>query len=215
MVILDDALKTVSDHYNISIKALLDVLESNFKSLSDSDNRSDIEIILPFCNHIYEDCCRGIIFNHGLYTQCKTKLAANASTDICKKCINLSYGRIEERMNIKKNEFISKKGKKEVPYETFMKKMGYTYQQVKYKLDLQNLTYNFSENIDSTTEPRRRGRPKNTEKISDEDDDDTISVTKIIIDGILYYKTEEGVILSTSNYEIIGVYNKGKIEKIK
>ena len=68
--------------------------------------------------------------------------------------------------------------------------------------------------IEKDFEPRGRGRPKNLIKESEDEDNDTIEVTKIILNGIQYYKTNEGVILDISSYEIIGIYNKGRIEKI-
>ena len=54
----------------------------------------------------------------------------------------MKYGRIEERLNVPKNEFTTKTGKTEVPYEKFMEKMNYT----KFDQDL-SLKNNYSMNF--------------------------------------------------------------------
>jgi hypothetical protein len=63
--------------------------------------------------------------------------------------------------------------------------------------------------------PRGRGRPKKIEAIEEEEPDDLIEVIEIEIDGILYYKTKEHVILDKNTNVILGIYKNGVLESIK
>ena len=195
---IDTALNVVSEYYKIDIKIIKNLLSETKKKHSNKD-----EIILPFCNYIFPNNCKGIVFNHGLYTQCSVK----TKTDFCKKCYPQKYGRIEERIGIKKNEFVTKRGKKELPYEILMKKMNYSYEDVRDVLQKNGLTYD----LEIENEKPTRGRPKNN-KIIEEEIEIEIDVTKININGKEYYKTCEDVILNMNDYSIVGVYLNGKIE---
>ena len=194
---LDNALNIVSKHYKINIDTIKKLLSETKQSSVNVD-----EIILPFCNYIYPENCKGIIFNHGLYTQCTVK----TKTDFCKKCYSQKYGRIEDRIGVKKNEFVSKTGKKELPYENFIKKMNYSHEDIREALQKNGLTYDLD--IENVKKPSR-GRPKNNKIIEEEIE---IDVTKIDINGKEYYKTSEDVILNINDYSIVGVYLNGKIE---
>jgi len=44
--------------------------------------------------------------------------------------------------------------------------------------------------------------------------DEEIEVETIEIDGSVYYKTEEGVLLDRMSHDIVGLYVNGKIESI-
>ena len=79
---IDDAINIIVSYYNIDKNILLDFLEKN-KNPTNFDN-----IILPYTGKIFEDKCKGIVFNHGLYTQCCEKV----KTKFCKVCEKEKYG---------------------------------------------------------------------------------------------------------------------------
>ena len=89
-MLLDEAFTIVANHYGIDTDIMKTVLNSY---ISKNEIHNNKKIILPFCGKINEDCCKGIVFNHGLYTQC-TKIQ---SAKFCKICINQKYGSIEDR----------------------------------------------------------------------------------------------------------------------
>ena len=198
------AIALIASHYNIKLDDLknkLDNMQSetlNNNNLSNHD--SELDIILPFCNVINEDMCKAIVYNHGLYTQC-TNIT---DREICKSCTKLKYGKIYERLRYKKGEFVTSNGKKEVSYEKFMRKQGYTQNQVLDKLNQLNLKYDLdvSNNMDSKTSSSR-GRPKK-EKVNDQAEEcQEIEVELVNIKGQDYLRTPEGVYLDVSSYEIV------------
>ena len=199
----DNALKIISDYYNTSENTLKTLLMDNFRSNDTIIPTHKKNIILPYCGKIYTDKCKGIVFNHGLYTQCTED--CDNKIDICKKCDKLKYGRIEDRENFKLGEFISKAGKKELSYNIFMQKMNYTANEVKSELDANNLEYNVIESI-----RKGRGRPRKIDKVEVDSlvSDSSIEVIKVIISGKDYLKTRENVLLDVNTYEIVGMYNK-------
>ena len=106
------------------------------------DNKPKIEpkdIILPFCGIINENCCKAVIYNHGLYTRHK-----ETTNEVCKACSKLKYGRIEERSKNKPGEFVTPEGKKEVPYDKFMTE-GIYFDDVNTALKLLGLVYDLKE----------------------------------------------------------------------
>ena len=202
----------VAEQYNINYDELiLFVNKSCHLELSRYEkefveNSKSKTIILPFCNFIYKDHCNGVIYNHGLYTQCN-----NIADNLCKKCIkNLKYGTIQERSKHELGKFVSPLGKKEVDYEHFIKKMDYNIDDVIAKLKSENLTYTFLKYA-SKEATKSRGRPKKMVNNITEDETDEIEVTKINIDGIYYYKTAENVLLDINTHDIIGIYKNETI----
>ena len=201
---LDGALTIIGTHYNILRKDLLDLLEKNKKETINHN------IILPYCGKIYEDRCKGIVFNHGLYTQCCEKI----NIGFCKKCEKQKYGTIYDRQKYEIGKYVSKTGKMEMHYSKFIKKMNYNIEDVKKcfianNIDLMDYFEDFK--------TKSRGRPrKETSEIDDKNrDEDTLEVVKITISDKDYYKSVEGVILDIVSYDIIGILINNKIEKIE
>ena len=223
---LDNAYDLICEKYNTSKERLLNILNDNFvynnepitqsvisnkDSLNNHDLANDVpndptndainDIILPYCNVINNDCCKAIVFNHGLYTQCTNK----TKTDVCCSCKKLKYGRIEERLDVEKNKFVAKTGKKEVPYEKFIKKMNYNIDDVKNALKKNNLTFEFNEKykkqVKNTGEKRGRGRPRKVLESNEVE----IEVERVLINGCEYLRTIEGVILDSKTYEVLDI----------
>ena len=206
MTIALDKYKELAIYYNITPEKLKTHLDKNFtrdKNILEEKNTDNI--ILPFCGKIIETNCKAVIYNHGLYTQCEEK---QTGLDICKKCKNLKYGRIEDRASFKKNSF-KYNGKLEIPYEKFIKKMNYDIDIVKRVLDNKGLTFEF-ETLNEIK--NNRGRPKKV--VIESDSEEEIEVEKIKIDGKDYLKTSESVLLTIDTYDIVGIYKNGNIEKV-
>ena len=201
--------------YNVSKEQIKRALDNAFQNKNiNNDYKPKIQpkdIILPFCGLINKNCCKAVIYNHGLYTQC-TKETTN---EICKSCVKLKYGRIEERSKSKQGEFITPEGKKEIPYDKFITKMNYNIDDVKAALKLANLEYDLKEKKD--TPPKKgRGRPKKVQKEeSDTEEKEEIEVTKIEINGKMYFKTSENILLNIDNYEVVGLFKNGNIEPLE
>tara|TARA_Y100000816_G_scaffold129523_1_gene91330 strand:+ start:3732 stop:4394 length:663 start_codon:yes stop_codon:yes gene_type:complete len=209
------AFQEISSLYNVTTDQIKRVLDNAFQiSNNIQDNKPKLEskdIILPFCGIINETCCKAVIYNHGLYSQC-TKETTN---EVCKACSKLKYGRIEERSKSKPGEFVTPEGKKEVPYDKFMKKMGYSFDDVNTALKLLGLSYDLKGKKDATTK-MGRGRPKKVQKEeSDNEEKEEIEVTKIEINGKKYFKTADNIILNIDNYEVVGLFKNGNVETLE
>jgi len=87
-------------------------------------------MLLPFCGTI-EDCwCKGVRFNHGLYTQCTN--GPQSGGEYCKTCQKSSdnsaaskptYGDIRDRA-VHKLDYRDPRGKQEICYANVAKKQG-------------------------------------------------------------------------------------------
>lgn len=233
-----NAITLLSKHFNITEKSLNEFLNQN-NNIHKDDKKCESKFIIPYFGVINEDCCKAIIYNHGLYTQCTNK----TSLDICKLCKSLKYGRIEERLKYKPGElFVLNNGKKETEYKKIIKKFNYDISELKLYFTSNNINYNLDdEQIKSNPVKKGRGRPRkisiddnsplykvnrndtvnvdNDELIKEEtntdDDDDEIEVQEISIDNVEYYLTKENVVLDKKTHEIVGIYKHEKIEKIK
>ena len=204
------AFETLSSHYNISITNLKQLITTN---MTNNNNNNNIEsIILPHNGIIIEDCCKGVLFNHGLYTQCKKKVKSR----FCNTCISEKYGNIEERNNYKIGTYITKEGKKEVEYCNFVKKKKYNIEEVNKLLRENNIDYFIEIKEVNNSDKKPRGRPKKIvkEEIINEDDLlEEIEVTRIYIEDKYYLRTQENVLLDVNNYEIVGMFINNKIVK--
>jgi len=202
---IDDAINIIVSYYNIDKNILLDFLEKN-KNPTNFDN-----IILPYTGKIFEDKCKGIVFNHGLYTQCCEKV----KTKFCKVCEKEKYGSIYDRENYEIGQFISKTGKQELSYSKFIKKMKYNINDVKKCFISNNI--DFSLYLDEQ-KSKSRGRPRKEATENNNDDsfnEDTIEVIEVYIDGLKYLKSKEGVLLDSISYEIVGIYRDNNIVKLE
>ena len=207
---IENALIIISKYYNTHVDILDKALRDTFKLNTKEISKQKREIILPYCGKIFAEKCKGIVFNHGLYTQCTEII--NDKHEFCKKCVLQKYGRIEDRNNFKLGEFISKKGKKELSYNIFMQKMQYSYDDVTLELKRHDLEYNLIDNSNIKNK-KGRGRPRKIDTTIDDniaisvENETTIEVLKIYLNGKAYLKTKENVLLDENSYEIVGMYN--------
>ena len=207
MTLSIDKYNELAGYYKTSPEKIKQILDKNFIKdiVTKGEELCEPSIILPFCGKIFENNCKAVVYNHGLYTQCCEEIMGDS---ICKKCKKLKYGRIEERAKFEKNTF-KYNGKLEMPYEKFIKKMGYNLDTVRRELINNGLDFE----IESLNEVKNtRGRPKKV--VIESDSDEEIEVEKIKINGKDYLKTVESVILRVDTYDIVGIYKDGKIDKI-
>jgi hypothetical protein len=202
----------ISIKYNIDYDELVNIIKDNgndndtiTEPLENSNTNLNENIILPFNGIIDDNNCKGVVYNHGLYTQCKTP-----SKNYCKKCQNLKYGNIYERNKYKLGDFVTRDGKREVDYIAFVKKMNYNLDYVKKTLRDNNIFHIVIPDSFDKPKSRGRGRPKkqvslldNIKKLDDAKTSNEIEVEKFVKDGEVYYRTREDVILN-SVYDIVG-----------
>ena len=214
----DYIIDQISKHFNIDnveLREFINKLENNnfiYKNINTDSYSQSSNIILPFSGFIDNSKCFGVIYNHGLYTQCN-----NLADTFCKKCkTNRKYGTIQERAKYELGKFTPDNKKYEVAYDKFMKKMNYNLSDVKNELIKHNLTYPLIDNLKQ--KPSCRGRPKKNITCLETsvastctDTDEEIEVEEIKIEDDLYYRTNEDVILDRESHEIIGILVNGKI----
>lgn len=238
---INNAITLLSKHYNIEQSIIEKFLKENTQISDKKKDKIETTFIVPYCGTINDECCKAIIYNHGLYTQCPIK----CSQDVCSSCKTLKYGRIEQRLNLKPGELlVLENGKKEADYKNIIKKFNYPIDELKKYFSSNNLNYNFDGLIEKpSTTKKGRGRPRkvvaednetslyNLDRESknnnnnnedylvkedvDSDDNDEIDVEEVVIDNIGYYLTNENVLLDKNTHTIIGIYKNGMIEKIK
>jgi hypothetical protein len=218
---INQSFQTLSVLYKVPIDDIKRVLDNTFTIVKPdyitNPHTKTKDIILPFCGVINENCCKAIVYNHGLYTQCPKE-----TTDvICKICSKLKYGRVEERIKYKIGCFVTPDGKKEIPYTKFISKMNYNIDDVKSALKIANLVYDLSKQ-DEKSKKKGRGRPKKIQnEESDNDDNDEndeneeIEVTKIEINGTSYFKTSENILLNIENYQVEGIFKNNTIQPLE
>lgn len=200
---IQEAYKILANLYATPIDEFKSILNKHFGEKNNATTTRNLDIILPFCGVINDDCCKAILYNHGLLTQCTNK----CSEKFCSpKCKSSKYGVIYDRLNCKKGEFVTKNGKREILYEDFMKKNSYNYDDVIENLRENNLTYELPK-VERSVK-KGRGRPRKTEST---ENDIKIDVSIIFINGVKYYKTENNTILEPVTNAIIGTYKTGEI----
>ena len=110
----------ISKHFNINLCELREFVNKLETANSLRVNKMMDNIILPFCGFIDDNKCYGVIYNHGLYTQCN-----NLADTFCKKCkTSRKYGTIQERAKHELGKFSPDNKKHEVAYDKFIKKNG-------------------------------------------------------------------------------------------
>ena len=209
----EEAIKYINNNTNTNKNADINVYtnpETNDDTNTNVDNKyslTDIKFQLPYYGVIHDECCKGIIFNSGLYTQCKVE----TKLEFCKSCSTNKYGNIYERNNYSIGGFICKNGKKEKNYITYLKNNNIDIEYVKNLFEYNNI------NFEIKIEKKTRGRPKQEKgkkvKIEEESKESRVEEEVEKIDGKEYIK--RGMIIEDRlRREIIGILKDGKIEKI-
>ena len=120
---IENILNIISCHYNLDYIELQNLIDSKLK-LKDTMNKNT-NIILPYYGVVNENNCKGLVYNHGLYTQCTEK-----SKNLCSKCIKNKYGTIEDRKKYELGKYITPGGKKEIDYNILLNRLKYNIEDV-------------------------------------------------------------------------------------
>jgi len=154
----EEALRT------LNLENLL-ITYKNEKKPKKKEKKNKASFPLPFNGEIKEECCEGLRYNNGLYTQCQ--LENKNENGYCKSCQQLAdnsengipeYGKISDRLSCGIFEYVDPKGRKPVSYLKVMKKYKLTKEQVleeALKLNINILEAHF----ESTVMETKRGRP--------------------------------------------------------
>ena len=210
---MEDTLLIIADYYDTTYDNILALLNKNFKlknSLINKDNKGDVmknsEIILPYYGEVNYDNCKQLVYNHGLYTQCKEKCMKG---DCCKKCKNNKYGSVFDRQKYSIGQYITPSGKKELDYNSFILKMNYNINDVRLLFEKLNIYYplTIKNEGNKNIEKKRRGRPcKNVcNKSEITHENVSIEVERKIISGVEYLITSSLIVLDSNSYDILGV----------
>jgi hypothetical protein len=117
---------------------------------------------MPFNGEKKENCCNGIVKNHGLYTQCEKKVKEG----LCKVCEKTPYGTIDERITSGIYEYKDPKGKSPKRYTEVLKKLKLTKETVEEEAKRLNITIN-PIHFEEVSENSKRGRPKSEKKVKE------------------------------------------------
>lgn len=134
-----EIVKRLSTKYHFDTNEAINFLEINIpeREITKTEvlNTEKNNIPLPFTGHINPNCCHGIRFNYGLYTQCtNTPCLFNTEYPICQTCNKQveknsnnkpNYGYIEERIE-QGSKYRDPKGKSPLHYANVMEKMNIT-----------------------------------------------------------------------------------------
>ena len=134
-----EIVKRLSTKYDFNCDEAINFLEINIPereiTKTETLNPEKNNIPLPFSGNINPNCCHGIRFNYGLYTQC-TNSPCLFSTEypVCQTCSKQveknsnnkpNYGYIEERIE-QGSKYRDPKGKAPLHYANVMEKMNIT-----------------------------------------------------------------------------------------
>ena len=126
--------------------------------------KSKASFPLPFLGVLDESCCRGLKSNHGLYTQCSSKVEEG----LCKSCeLQASKnadgkpdsGRVEDRVAVGLYEYKDSKGKSPIAYTKIMKKLNLSKDEIVAEADRLGVKIP-EEHFEVCVSEGKRGRPK-------------------------------------------------------
>jgi hypothetical protein len=154
-------------------------------TIGSAPKRSKPKFPLPFTGQVYGDCCRAIVFNSGLFTQCLKEPNPNSQNSLCQTCQKQAeksplgsppLGYISDRIE-RGEDWADPKGRRPVPYTKVMKSKKFTQEEVMAEVSKYDMTLDLSVFDDTDTE--KRGRKKGGKKTEvqsifgdDEEEDD-------------------------------------------
>ena len=154
------------------------VIEEVRKEKKSAKKVEKSEIPLPYNGEHNEECCSGLKFNFGLYTQCKVK--SKNGEKYCKMCENQAskhshgkptYGTIQDRLDVGIMDFVDPSGKKPEMYMKVLAKQSIAINDAIEEAKKQNMTINeihFEEEgvvMPQKVVEKSKGRPKKGKKL--------------------------------------------------
>jgi hypothetical protein len=152
--------------------------------VDDALKRNKPKFPLPFTGQVYGDCCRAIVFNSGLFTQCLKEPNPNSQNSLCQTCQkqaeksplgNPPLGYITDRIE-RGDDWADPKGRRPVPYTKVMKLKKITQEEVMAEVSKYDMTLDLS--VFDDTDSEKRGRKKGGKKtevqsiFGDDEEDD-------------------------------------------
>ena len=152
--------------------------------VDDALKRNKPKFPLPFTGQVYGDCCRAIVFNSGLFTQCLKEPNPNSQNSLCQTCQkqaeksplgNPPLGYITDRIE-RGDDWADPKGRRPVPYTKVMKLKKFTQEEVMAEVSKYDMTLDLS--VFDDTDSEKRGRKKGGKKtevqsiFGDDEEDD-------------------------------------------
>ena len=177
------------------------VAESKSKSKSKPVKESKKVVPMPYDGKMKDNCCKALVLNHGLYSQCSTSVE---DVMYCKKCgDDPEYGTIEERLRMDCMEFRDKKGKSPTHYSKVMKKLKISREEVLEEAGKLNIIiddFHFEE------EKKEKGRPKKPKRKVELADDSTDLFAALVAkanESESEYSSDESSIIAESVIESV------------
>ena len=174
---------------------------SNSKSKTKPVKESKKVVPMPYDGKMKENCCKALVLNHGLYSQCSTSVE---DVRYCKKCgDDPEYGTIEERLRMDCMEFRDKKGKSPTHYSKVMKKLKISREEVLEEAGKLNIIiddFHFEE------EKKEKGRPKKPKRKVELADDSTDLFAALVAkanESESEYSSDESSIIAESVIESV------------
>jgi chemotaxis protein histidine kinase CheA len=158
--------------YNFDVEDALRALKiEKVSSKVEGSKKLKLSFPMPFGGVKNENCCNGIVKNHGLYTQCEKKpmlvKEGEVKSCFCKGCQEEPYGNIDDRVSKGLYEFKDPKGKSPKRYTEVLKKLKIAKETVEEETKRLNLTINSVHFEEVVEENVKRGRPKAEKKVKE------------------------------------------------
>lgn len=152
------------------------VKKSMKKAEKSVSTKKEKRVPLPFEKECVSlDCCQGLSYNHGLFTQCPKKRLEKDS--FCKKCKSESEknasgvpdcGTVEMRKSADLYDYKDTKGRSPKPYLEVLKKLKYTEEEALNEADTCGMDIS-AEHFKVVEKSAKKGRPKKEKKSSSDD----------------------------------------------
>jgi len=201
------------------------------KNLAASKCRDEIEeMVKPFDGIVKQNCCKAVVYNHGLYTQCTNVCSREFCSSVCKK---LKYGHINVRKNYPVGAYVLENGKREISYQKVKKRLEKKERNDK---NVSRIITNDSdtedeETIELSVVKNARGRPKmsskdveiqidtsekNDDKLEEDDDSniEEVLVRRETIDGKEYLVSDNNIVYDSKSLKMIGRKINGKVKSV-
>jgi chemotaxis protein histidine kinase CheA len=157
-------LEFLGKKYNFEVEEALRYLSEEKSKKSEKPKILVAKYPMPFNGEKDENCCNGVVKNHGLYTQCRKKVKG-----YCKSCEGQPYGNIDDRVKIGLYEYKDPKGKGPKRYLDVLKSLKISKETVEEEMKSLNITINpiHFEEAGAALENVKRGRPKTEKKVKE------------------------------------------------
>jgi len=206
--------------------------KQNYHKHQDVDKCDDRmeETVKPFDGIIKQNCCKAVVYNHGLYTQCTNVCSREFCSSVCKK---LKYGHINVRKNYPVGAYVLENGKREISYQKVKKRLEKKERNDK---NISRIITNDSdtedeESVELSVVKNARGRPKmsskeieieidtsekSEEKLDEEEDSniEEVLVRRETIDGKEYLVSDNNIVFDSKSLKMIGRRVNGKVKSI-